>query len=497
LFGDLYIGKNPTPRKNSYAVMEFDFSGINTSNEEEFKMSFSRKVQETVLSFIAFYRELFPQADALIQKINEEKPGIAALDIVFGIAVEINVKLFFIIDEYDHFANDLIAMGTRMGDDIYRRMVRANGMVRDFYETLKIGTKSVLDRIFITGISPVMLDDLTSGFNIADNLTTKLRYNEMMGFTQEEVDALMTETGVKPAQIEIDMSAYYNGYLFNRDGVNHLYNSSMVLYFFDLILSEEKMTADNIVDSNLKTDYGRLQRLIQNEKNRDTLIGIIKEGGIVAHIAEKFPIDRMHHDEYFVSLLFYLGLLTIKEEYFSKLRLCIPNYSIRTVFWEYLGHLTRDSSPDMNIDSTQLDEAIIAMAMEGDLHRFIEYVSQNAFSKLSNRNLIHFDEKYIQVLLLAYLFQSKIYVPFSEYEADGYADIYLQRSPHLPQIKYEWVLELKYLKTDDEKKLPQAQKEASEQLHRYMNAHQFAGRPGLKAAIVVFIGKNKYEITEL
>ena len=498
LFGDLYIGKNPTPLKNSYLVMNFHFSGIDTRSEDGFVLSFSWRVQKTISRFINQYREFFPDADDAIQLIKTLNPGIRTLDIVFEMLDSVKIKLFVIIDEYDHFANDLIAMGSRKGDDVYRRMVQANGLVRDFYEVLKAEKSNRLDRIFITGISPVMLDDLTSGFNIADNLTVDLQYNEMMGFTQAEVEALMSETGIDPSKIDIDMTAYYNGYLFNEDGENRLYNSTMVLYFFNLILKNKKTTSKNIIDTNLKTDYGRLQLLMQNEKNKDTLIEIIKEGSITSDIINEFPMEMMYSDEYFISLLFYMGLLTIKEKYFGKYRLQIPNYSIRTVTWEYLDRMSKDSSPDMTINIKHLDEAIRNMAMEGDVHTFIEYVSQNAFNKLSNNDLSRFDEKYIKILLLAYLFQSKIYVTMSEFETSrGYTDIFLQRSPSLPEIKYEWVLELKYLKVEDEKELPKAKKEAEDQLQRYMQAYRLSGRPGLKTAVIVFIGKSKYEIFEL
>ncbi|MDR1918955.1 MAG: AAA family ATPase, partial [Tannerellaceae bacterium] len=191
LFGELYIGKHPTPHKNGYGIIEFNFSGLNTYSEEDFRASFSHKVQDTVLAFIGRYRHLFPRAEELTRKIDQEKPGIDALLLAYNEARIAGIKIFVLIDEYDHFANDLIAMGNQLGDDVYRRMVRANGLVRDFYETLKIGTSDVLDRIFITGISPVMLDDLTSGFNMAAILTLDLAYNEMMGFTRQEVDALM------------------------------------------------------------------------------------------------------------------------------------------------------------------------------------------------------------------------------------------------------------------------------------------------------------------
>jgi hypothetical protein len=305
----------------------------------------------------------------------------------------------------------------------------------------------------------------------------------------------MMETGVDSARIDVDMSLYYNGYLFHPEGKNRLYNPSMILYLFDRILRDGKIMHGNIIDPNLKTDYGRLRRLIQTDKSRDVLIQIAKNDSIVATIIEKFSIDNLFNDDYFVSLLFYMGLITIKEPYLAKARLGIPNYSIKTVYWEYISRLTQESSPLMTVETGPLDIAIEAMAMEGDLHRYIDYVSQNAFRKLSDKDLRHFDEKYIKILLLAYLFQSKLYIPMSEYETgSGYTDIFLQRNPQLPQIKFEWVLELKYLKTSDAKKLPQAQKEASEQLQRYIHAHRLEGRTDLKSASVVFIGKDKYNI---
>ncbi|MDR2627253.1 MAG: AAA family ATPase, partial [Dysgonamonadaceae bacterium] len=179
LFGDFYIGKHPTPGRNGYLIMQFDFSGLNTSSAELFAADFSKKVELTIDSFLSTYRNIIPQVDKFIKQIVDEKLGIRSLEVAYNAAKEAGKQIFILIDEYDHFANDLIAMGSHTGDDVYKKMVRANGLVRDFYETLKTATKTVLGRIFITGISPVMLDDLTSGFNIAVNLTLKLKYNEM------------------------------------------------------------------------------------------------------------------------------------------------------------------------------------------------------------------------------------------------------------------------------------------------------------------------------
>jgi len=370
LFGDLYIGKHPTQGKNKYAVIEFDFSGIDTSGKDEFKVSFSRKVQETAISFLSAYSDFFTEAKFLIKKIDEKNPGIAAMDIVYRICKEANIKLFVIIDEYDHFANDLIAMGV---NEVYKEMVRSNGVVRDFYETLKIGTKSVVDRIFITGISPVMIDDLTSGFNIAVNLTLEESYNNMMGFTEQEVEWLIDETGLDRGLINVDMKWYYNGYLFHKNAADRVYNPSMMLYFFYQIIKNKKVP-EKIIDDNLKTDYGRLQRLTRNENNREMLIKIVKEGGIITEIQSKFSIDRLYDDDYFVSLLFYMGLLTIDKPLLgSSVQLCIPNYSIKTVYWEYIMKEVQISS-DFALNTADLHSSM--MSLDGKAKNLWQHIAK-------------------------------------------------------------------------------------------------------------------------
>jgi hypothetical protein len=500
LFGNLYAGKHPTPERNTYAVMKFDFSGLNTSDEKKFERSFSDKVQQGVQLFLELYKQIIPKAENLIKQIDEKKDSdIGVLGIAFNAALINNIKIYLIIDEYDHFANDLIAMGTLSGENVYKNMVAANGLVRDFYERIKTAAgDSVVYRTFITGISPVMLDDLTSGYNIAEILTLNPMYNEMLGFTQAEVDTLMKETGVDPALINVDMEAYYNGYRFHKDGENTVYNPTMVLYFFKQILSFKK-PPENIIDLNLRTDYGRLQRLVQNKKNRETLLQIVKDDGIVSEVLEKFSIDMLNDDSYFISLLFYMGLLTIHKSYRMKLLLCIPNYSIKTLYWEYLIKQIAERSSEISISSQDLDEAIYTMAMQGNVQQFVAYISENVFSKLSDYDLQRFDEKYIQIMMLAYLFMSKIYIPMSEFETvPGRTDIFLQKNPLLPEIKYEWLFEIKYCKTSATKmEIAEKRNEGMKQLTEYSQAHRMKDRPNLKAVLLVFIGKNKFEIKDV
>ncbi|MDR1024025.1 MAG: ATP-binding protein [Prevotellaceae bacterium] len=499
LFGDLYIGQHPTPKHNTYLVLNLDFSGLDTSSEEYFKASLSQKVQDIVRSFLGRYKHLFPDQDIYSKQIDAEQPGIASLRKAFNAAEAAGKKVYIIIDEYDHFANDLIAQGTYAGNDTYRHLVRANGVIRDFYETLKEGSKTVVDRIILTGITPIMLDDITSGFNISNNLSLKKKYNEMLGFTQEEVSTLMAQTGIAPSMIIVNLELLYNGYLFHQDGEHRVYNPSMMLYLFDHILEEG--TVGDIVDENLKTDYGRLQMLVNHEQNCTQLMKIAQDNGIDSEIIPKFSIDKLHDNEYFPSLLFYLGLLTVDRREGGVTYLKIPNYSIRTIYWDYILQLTKDRNKDVMTNMRRQQEAISALAYKGDPKLYLDYISQNILCRLSNRDLQNFSEKYIKVILLNGLFQSKIYITITELEvSQGYVDIYMQRSHLLPDILCEWVWEIKYVKKEDadsEKALKEKRDEARAQLKKYRTTPLFADRTDVRYLSLIFVGKDSYEMEEV
>ena len=334
IFDNLYIGKNPTPEKNKYAILKVNFSNLDTTNYEDFKKSFIHKVQEAVFSYFNRYSSYFQNVQEIIHNIYNTKPGLGILNILYNFSEKAGLPLFVIIDEYDHFANNLIAMGKSYMDEI-----RAGSIVRSFFEILKTGTNSIVKRIFITGINPMMLNDLTSGFNIATDYSIFPRYNEMMGFTSDEVEWLIQETGVDKTLINVDMEKYYNGYLFNDESINTVYNPQMVMFLFNQIEQLGKQPKQ-IIDGNLQTDYNRIKKLAESPNNRDKLFKIANEGGVYSNIIEKFSIEQIEDESYFISFLFYMGLLTIDKS--NPLFLKIPNYSIKTLFWQYL--VSQDSS---------------------------------------------------------------------------------------------------------------------------------------------------------
>ncbi|MFV9567094.1 AAA family ATPase [Thermoanaerobacter mathranii] len=495
LFGDLYIGKNATKLRNSYMVLELDFSGLDTGNRERLEKSFKQNLIDSISSFLNKYRNMFKDIDEIKEHIKKKSDIKSIINQLIEEVEKVGKKIYLIIDEYDHFANDIIAMGD---NEFYREIVRALGFVRDFYETLKIGTETVIDRIFITGISPIILDDLTSGFNIALNVTMDLSLNEMLGFTEEEVVKILEEVGIEEKEREKsleELKELYDGYLFSAEAEKRIYNPDMVLYYLDSIVRYKKPPR-NLIDDNVKTDYGRLNRLTMNEENRALLERIIKEEGIVAEIVTKFSFDRMYDEEYFVSLLFYMGLLTIGMQEKTRLFLKIPNYVIKTIMWEYIEtNLKKEYK--INLDLNELRKTIEEMAYEGRIKPYIEYISQNVLKVLSNRDIINFDEKYIKVILITYLVNSKAYRPVSEMETEGgYIDIYLERDIRIPDIKCEWLIELKYVKKSEKDKVDKIKEEGIKQLKKYRESIGLKERKDVKQALIIFIGKDEYQVIE-
>jgi hypothetical protein len=373
LFGDLYIGKHPTPLANKLLALSLDFSGLETKNEDLFKESFRKCILNRMIDAIYTHETLFSPIDfgTLIQELKNEKDIKSLVDIFLAQTNKTGMEVFLLIDEYDHFANDIIAMGD---GSYYKKLVRARGFVRDFYEAIKEGAKRNIKRIFITGISPVMLDDLTSGYNISINFSTDLKYNEMMGFTQAEVMGILKTLGIEGKINIADLGNYYDGYLFNIKALERVYNPDMLLYYISR-WREMKAPPEEIVDENVKTDYGRLQQLIKSSKNKEQLDLIMRDEQIKATLVKRFSFDLMYEQKYFISLLFYMGFLTFKYEERDLTYLGIPNYVIKTIYWEYFRKLL-EKNYNLEIDISQLETAISNMAFDGELKGFIGLVQE-------------------------------------------------------------------------------------------------------------------------
>jgi hypothetical protein len=500
LFGNLYIGKNPTPKKSSMFVLRFSFAGIDTTDLERFSFSFTQSIGYAVKGFIDDYRSDSDKDVETNQLFFKNNTVRGYLELAIKLAKDNGKKLYVIIDEYDHFANDLIALGSPLSNEQYKQTIWANSIVRDFYETLKDATQSVVDKIFITGITPVMLDDLTSGFNVSNDISVKEKYNEILGFTRDEVEWFIDETGVNRNDIVIDIEHFYDGYLFHPDAKNKLYNSTMISYYLMCVLDEGKRVR-YLIDDNLKTDYSRIKMLLNKPDNIETLKRLIENGFIRGEIVPKFSINDIYKKHIFPSLLYYLGLVTIDKSDNGEKLLRIPNYSIKTMYWNYIERMCEEESPDIFYDPSKIYSSIGDLSFRNNPVTFFDFVRDNILSRLSNRDFIGFGEKDLKILILGILFQTSYYLPVSEHEnSGGYTDIYLKRGNQYPNIEFEWVWEIKYVPERDIRKkaiIMQKKKDAVEQLRRYKASVEFVGRTDVRYLSVIFYGGKRYETLEV
>ncbi|MBQ8379278.1 MAG: AAA family ATPase, partial [Clostridia bacterium] len=320
LYGETYIGKNPTNLKNSYHILRFNFSGIDTENEETTMRGFKEKVSISIQRFVNEYKMEF--------YINPEQTPEGMLNNLFESFKhqKLGQKIYVIIDEYDHFANELLSFNTGK----FKELVSKNGKVRKWYEILKEGTESVVDRIFITGVSPITLDSLTSGFNICSDETQDRSFNEMLGFTKEELIKLMNNQEIDNEMQEIllpIMKENYDGYKFNYRAQEKIYNSNMCLYFLNQY-TKYKEIPDKLVDVNIASDYSKLSKMLElcrGDKKRKILEKTVSGDGIAVEIVQKFNPVMEFQEEEFTSMLFYLGYLTINGEQAGYTTLTIPN----------------------------------------------------------------------------------------------------------------------------------------------------------------------------
>ena len=492
LFGDLYIGKNPTPKKTSYFVLRLDFSNIATDKGKlNLIDSFEKNIIDSVEDFMNKYEKMLNFSG---DKQEYKNSSFSAINYISRKVDETNKKIFVLIDEYDNFANDLITSDEKL----YYDVISSQGHIRTFYKSLKILTSTIIDKIFMTGVSPILLDDLTSGFNITKNLTLDRHYNEMLGFTEEELKVLIHESGINNFNKQTlisDIKQYYNGYLFNEDSETRVFNPNMVLYFLDSLIKNSKYPK-SMLDLNIKTDYKKLENLAFNFKDEETIESILTNEEIDVNLVERFNLEYMYENkENFISLLFYIGMLTIKESFLGNITLKVPNVAMKEIYWEYFRRKLSETN-NFKIDNTRVNKAINEIAVRGKCNLFIEYLKE-FLEKLSNRDLIKFDEKYIKIILLS-IFMNNVYISNSEYEVEeGFIDVLLSKNKAFEEgIKYEWMIELKYIKEKDRNTLEEIKKQGLDQLKRYGSSNKLAcsyDMNHMKKLLIVVIGKKDVE----
>ena len=465
LYKETYIGKHPTPLKNSYHILRFNFSGIDTSTVDTTINGFKREVGSSI--------KLFAQKYGLDFYVNMEDEAENILDnlIKSFIVQKSNDKIYVIIDEYDHFANELLGFDT----DQFKSFVSKNGKVRKWYEILKKGTETVIDRIFITGVAPITLDSLTSGFNIGTDITRDEEFNEMLGFTEAELVELMNAQEIskeKEEEMLPIMKENYDGYKFSINGKEKIYNSTMCLYFLSNYTRLEKLP-ESLVDVNIASDYskiGKMLDLCKGEKRAEIIEKTVSGEGILSEITQKFNPAMEFTDMDLVSMLYYLGYLTIVKEELGMPELKVPNKVMREIYSDYFIKLIDDEA-QMSIDNDEYTEILRQLALEGKIDKIVE-ILQKYLKNLSNRDYQRFDEKYVKFIFYCISMNLKLYTVKSELEVQReYPDILLvprNRSKGYNSI----MVEFKYLKKGEENKLKEKQKEAKEQIFKYSNYNE-------------------------
>ena len=485
LYRDTYIGKNPTKLKNSYHILKFNFSGIDTTNDETTMKGFKNEVASSIKVFVDKYK-----MDFYINMDDEAENILDNLIKAFGIQKE-KEKIYVIIDEYDHFANELLGFNTNQ----FKNLVSKNGKVRKWYEILKKGTESVVDRIFITGVAPITLDSLTSGFNISSDKTQDERFNEMMGFTENELKELMTEQDIeKEKQEELlpIMKENYDGYKFSIHGKEKIYNSNMCLYFLNNYVQLGRIP-DQIIDVNIASDYSKLGKMLdlcKGEEREKVIEKTVSGEGIISEIRQKFNPAIEFTETDLISMLFYLGYLTIVGEVFEKPELSIPNRVMKEIYSDYFLKILSQNT-DLTVNESDYNEMLREIALEGKIDKIVEMLGKY-LKNLSNRDYVKFDEKYIKLIFFCIAMNLKIFRLKSEMEVQRkYPDILL--IPKDLSKGYKGVMiEFKYLKKEEKDKLKEKQEEAKKQIEEYGEFEEIKDLKNINKYTVVAVNDEIY-----
>lgn len=479
-FGDLWIGKHPTPLQGRYQVMHLDFSQVGGSIENlEEKFNFYLGVQ--LNGFIRDYLDFY--SEKVQKQVEDAKDAGGKLAIIQSEARSKGYPLYLIIDEYDNFTNTVL---NEQGEDVYWAITHAEGFYRDIFKKFK----GSFERIFMMGVSPVTLDDVTSGYNIGWHISTKEEFNQMLGFSTEDVREMFTyykNVGRIPADSDVEaiiqeMKPWYDNYCFSKqalDTQSKVFNCDMVLYFLRNYMSSGE-SPEEMVDPNTKTDYNKMKKLLQLDKldgNRKGVIRtIIENGEIIGKIAETFPARMLTKPRMFVSLLFYYGMLTIKGTKGDRLILGIPNNNVRKQYYEYLMELYEEKA---SVDTEQLEAYFYDMAYDGKWHDGLQFLA-DAYTKISSvRDGIE-AERNLQGFFMAYLSLNGYYYTAPELELNhGYCDFFLLPDlTHYP-TKHCYIIELKILPKSEFNAMSKDGKhtkaelqwaEAVEQIKRYAEA---------------------------
>ena len=507
-FGGLDIYKQTTPKQGKYMIMKFNFSTID-SNEGNVEQSFNEKTYDTIIKFIRRYKEYLPKETAEYVAQANGKCDLA-LSKLFEVAENCPYKIYVLIDEYDNFANTLFSTN----EDAYRNLTHGDGFFRLFFNVLKAMTTAndaPVDRIFITGVSPLTLSDVTSGFNIAANLSINAQMNDTMGFSESEVRQMLEyyrkETGVFQHTVDeliTIMKPYFNNYCFSKKAINkeRVFNTDMVLHFLRNYIMEEGSLPDNMLDPNITTDFFKMEKMVKIERSfgekSQIIQRILNEGKTAFELNPEFSIAELTHASVLKSLLFYMGLLSFGTDENGYPAFVVPNNAVRIQYSRYLEKCYANTI-GWRTDIAKISSLWNKLSFEGDCKPYIQYLASVMHDFSSERDFNAQGAAFVKGFMLSHFCKNTNYTVYTELEANhGFTDLYLEP---LGTKRYAYMIELKYCNfNSSDEVVAKLKADAESQLQRYLADHRINERCAerkweLQTAVVVFRGW-KLEVLE-
>ena len=474
IFGKLYIGQNPTPEHNTYLIIRLNFAEV-AAGLDDYKDGLDNHCRLVFNFFCDIYAHILPTGTK--EGLQQEPDAVSKLRFLCQKCQEVGKKIYLFIDEYDNFTNMILAHEEHLMR--YRNQTHGEGYLRQFFNTIKGAAGNTLGRVFVTGVSPVTMDDLTSGFNIGTNYSLSPDFNEMTGFTEEEVREMLDYYGsVLPFNHTTDelikvMKPWYDNYCFavKSYGKTTMYNSVMVLNFISNYIDNEYDIPDSMVETNIRIDYDKMRMLIRHDKefahDASIIQQLVTQGFVIGTLNENFPAERINDPDNFLSLLFYFGMVTIDGTYKGETKFIIPNEVVRDQMYTYLLDTYKEN--DLVYDRYSKGKLESKLAYDGQFKPYFEYIA-DCLKKYSSQRDKQKGEAFVHGFTLAMTSQNKFYRPISELDNDGgYADIFLSPLCDIYKDMVDsYIIELKYCKcqTTDEQ-VKKLFEEASAQISRY------------------------------
>lgn len=478
IFGKLYIGQNPTPEHNTYLVLHLNFAEI-VGGLDDYQEGMDDYCSIRFNLFVDLYAHLLPEDTK--EGLKQQKNAVSQLSYLYGQCQKTGQRIYLFIDEYDHFTNQILANQAHEGK--YRQQTHGEGYLRKFFDTIKGAAVSTLGRVFVTGVSPVTMDDLTSGFNIGTNYSLYPEFNEMTGFTEEEVrEMLGYYASILPFNHTVDeliqvMKPWYDNYCFAEEsyGKTTMYNSVMVLNFVDLYIRNGCNIPKSMIESNIRIDYDKIRMLIRHDKefahDASIIQQLVTKGFVTGKLVEHFPAERINDPNNFLSLLFYFGMVTIDGTYKGDIKFTIPNEVVRDQMYTYLLDTYKEN--DLTYDDYDKNRLENQLAYDGNYKEYFALIA-DSLKRYSSQRDRQKGEAFVHGFTLAMTSQNRFYRPISELDNEGgYADIFLSPLCDIyKDMKDSYIIELKYCKTSTtDEQVKQLFNDASNQICRYADSN--------------------------